>query len=85
MISYDLNKKDKNYEELYGAIKSYETWWHQLTSSWLIDTQEDAAAIFNKLKPHIDTDDTLLVIRVTKDYNGWLTDKAWEWIRNRTF
>jgi len=85
MIGYDLNK-DKDYNELYDAIKSsYPTYWHHLDSTWLVDTTNDAKTIKEKIKPHIDDDDSLLIMRVTSDYSGWLTEKAWKWIKDRDY
>jgi hypothetical protein len=49
----------------------------------LVDTNLDASGIWKRLEPHIDRNDRALVIGVTKDYQGWLSAEAWEWINNR--
>ena len=65
---------------LYSAIKSLESWWHCLDSTWLVDTTLNANAIWARLEPHVDKNDSFLIIGVTKDHSGWLTQKASDWI-----
>lgn len=45
----------------------------------LVDTTLGAEGIWKNLQPHIDTNDNVLIIGVTRDYSGWLPQKAWEW------
>ena len=86
-ISYDLNKPGQKYGDLYEAIKSCGTWWHYLDSSWLLDTTYTPAQVWEKLSKHLDKNDHLLIIRVTNNpqFSGWLPEKAWEWLRSRTY
>lgn len=79
-VSYDLNKAGQNYSKLYQELESSSGYWHYLDSTWLISTTENSKQLSERLLKHIDQNDTLLVIGVTKDYSGWLTKKAWEWI-----
>jgi hypothetical protein len=83
-VNYDLKKPGQNYERLYEAIKSCGAWWHHLGSTWLIDTRLDADGIWKQLAPHLDSNDHILVIRVARDYQGWLPEAAWEWINGRS-
>jgi len=82
-VNYDLRKPGRDYSGLSDAIKSCGAWWHYLGSTWLVDTGLDAAGIFARLKPHIDTNDYVLVIRVARDRQGWLPKDAWDWINER--
>jgi len=83
-INYDLKKPGQNYNALYEVIKSCgSSWWHHLGSTWLVDTNLTASGIWQKLAPHVDKNDRFLVIGVTKDYSGWLSPDAWEWINSR--
>lgn len=79
-VSYDLNKLGQNYDPLYKELKSSPGWWHDLDSTWLISTQETAEQLANRLLAHLDKNDRLLVIKVVRDYQGWLTQDAWKWI-----
>ncbi len=82
-INYDLKKPGQNYDSLYTAIKNLGVWWHYLGSTWLVDTNVTASAIWKKLEPHVDKNDSFLIIGVTKDHAGWLPQKAWDWINER--
>lgn len=80
IITYDL-RKQRNYEVLYEAIKSYETWAHVLESTWVVKTTKSAVQIRDHLANHIDSDDGLFVVK-----SG--TESAWhnvicknEWLK----
>lgn len=81
IISYDLKQSDKDYSGMYESIKAFDNWWHYLESTWIIKTDDASEEVFNKLKPHIDDDDNLLIIEVGKKRQGWLPKKAWDWIK----
>lgn len=80
-ISYDLRAADKDYEGLFEAIKKSPAWWHYLESTWLIVTNESPNEIWDRLQPHVDSNDYLLVIEVRKNSQGWLPEEAWDWIK----
>lgn len=79
-VSYDLNKAGQKYAALYEELKKSSSWWHYLDSTWLIYTSESAKALSDRLKTHLDQNDNLLVIKVTSEYAGWLSQEAWDWI-----
>ena len=80
LISYDLSNADRNYGSLYKAIKSADAWWHYLDSTWMINTDDGPDVWQKRLRRHIDKDDGLLIIEVCENYQGWLPDKAWDWL-----
>lgn len=82
-INYDLKKPGQDYSNLYKAIESLGSSWHYLRSTWLVDTTLTADAIRDRLAPHVDQNDRMLIIGVTHEYSGWLTKSAWEWINQR--
>jgi hypothetical protein len=86
MITYDLNKSGKDYNGVYQAIKDSSTaWCHYWDSSWLIKSSHTPNEITDKVKTHLDSDDRLIVIEVKDNYQGWLTDEQWKWIRENIF
>ncbi|MBI2669531.1 MAG: hypothetical protein HYX20_00040 [Candidatus Yanofskybacteria bacterium] len=86
LITYDLNNPGKDYMPLYSAIKDISgTWWHSLTSVWLIDTDKNTNRVRDMLTPRIDSNDELFVVRLTPDYAGYLSREAWQWLNNRKF
>jgi hypothetical protein len=68
---------------LYDSIKGLGSWWHHLGSTWLVDTNLNAAEIWRQLEPHVDTNDSMLIIGVTADRSGWLSNDAWGWINDQ--
>ena len=80
IITYETNAPLKNYSSLRKAIKNYPSWWHHIRNTWMIRTPQSAETVYNKLCKHINQSDRLIVIEVTPNYQGWLTDKAWKWI-----
>lgn len=80
IISYDL-RKQRDYESLYKAIKSYGTWAHILESTWAVVTSKSAVQVRDHLAAYMDQDDGLFVVR-----SG--TEAAWrrvicrnEWLK----
>ena len=82
-INTDLKAPGRDYAGLYDAIKACGDWWHYLESTWLVDSHLSANGIWAKLAPHLKGNDSVLVIGVTTDRQGWLPNDAWTWIRNR--
>lgn len=80
-VNYRLNAPGQNYDALSDEIKNSDGWWHYLTSTWLVATNESADELARRLLQHLDANDSLLVIGVTDESEGWLPNKAWDWIR----
>ena len=76
LISYDLNAPGKNYNDLYEAIKnaSNGTWCKPLSSVYIIHSSLSAKAIYDRLSPCLDSNDSVLIIEV-KNNAYWYLDK----------
>jgi len=90
LIAYDLNKPGKDYSALYTAIRNISgVRWHRLSSVWLIETQLTPQQITQALKPFIDQNDELFVVRLYNQYDGYFppieTQEARDWLRARMF
>jgi hypothetical protein len=82
LITYDLNKPGQGYTDLYEAIKGLGAWWHYLDSTWIVSGYSlTATTVWNALQPHIDKNDSVFIVDITRDaHSGWLPQKAWDWI-----
>lgn len=80
LVSYDLKNPGKNYSDLYETLKTASSWWHYLESCWLLKTSLTAQEWFDKIRPHIDDNDSVLIVEVQRPYHGWLPKDAWKWI-----
>ena len=86
MITYDLNNKGKNYEGVYKGIKeSALAYCHYWDSTWLIKSNLSVQAITDKITPHLDKDDRLIAIEVKNNYQGWMSEEQWKFIRENIF
>ena len=80
LISYDLKVPGRDYSGLYEAIKGSGQWWHYLDSTWIVIIQGSAQQIWERLAPHVDKNDYVLIIQVSDNVQGWLPKDAWDWI-----
>lgn len=82
-VNYDLRQPGRDYSGLHAAIMSLGPWLHPLGSTWLVDTYMPVNSVAAFLRLHIDQNDSLLVIGVTAEADGWLPHDAWAWIHQR--
>lgn len=81
IITYDLLKPGRNYNDLYEAIKSYGTWAHIAESVWAVVTTRTAVQVRDHLQGKMDPGDRIFVVK-----SG--TEAAWgnvlcknEWLK----
>lgn len=86
MITYDLNNPGQKYDKVIEAIKessiTYCSYWK---SSYLITSNLSVDQISNNITQHLDTNDSLIVIEVKDNYQGWLTNTQWQFIKENIF
>lgn len=87
LITYDLNNPGQNYDAVIEAIKSASiNWCSYWKSSYLIKSNITSAnAVFEKIKPHLDKNDRILVVEVKNNMQGWLEKEAWDYINGSIF
>ncbi|EMC9925301.1 hypothetical protein VPH80_004579 [Vibrio parahaemolyticus] len=81
LITYDLNSPGQNHSKLLDAIKEY-PWARLSESSYAIKTVESPSTVFNTLKPHIDNNDNLYIVTMTKPYSGYGPQDVNDWLEN---
>ena len=85
MISYDLKSPGRDYSTLFEAIKSFGVWWHYLGSTWMVKSSQSASQVAEIIRQRLDSNDYLIVVDITgRDRDGWLPQKAWDWIRDNS-
>ena len=86
LVTYELNTPNKEYGAFYETIKnSSSRWWHYLDVVWLIETEASATEVAKKLYSHMTQSDRLLVVKVANEYQGWLSEEAWQWMGERQY
>ena len=84
LISYDLKIPGRNYDSLYEVLKGALHWWHYLESTWIICTNRTMNDWQSRIFNVLDKNDSFLIIEVTGvDRQGWLPQKAWEWLNEK--
>lgn len=84
LISYDLKQPERNYSELYDAIKSLGEWKHPMESVWVVKLETDIKLnqIRERLREKMDDNDSIFVVDVTNSpYSGWMSSSFWKWFR----
>lgn len=87
MVTYDLNNPGQRYDDVIQAIKEASTgvWCTYWESSYLIQSNLSVQQVFDRIAPHLDSNDKLLIIEVKENYQGWLENNQWEYIRENIF
>ncbi|MBG9616690.1 hypothetical protein [Bacillus cereus] len=82
VISYKLNAPIQYSTLFHKTIQSYEGWMFHQESTVLVCTKDSSQQIYKKLKPCIAEEDTLLIVKVRNDMQGWLPPESWSWIQH---
>ena len=82
LVTYDLRSApEERQKAIFETLQECPGWWHYLDSTWLVVTRDSPTSLVNKLLPHLTQSERLLVTEFTpRRYQGWLPEKAWEWI-----
>jgi alpha-L-fucosidase len=78
-VSYDLRDRDRDYEDLYEAIKLQGRWWHYLRSTWIVETDKSPRQVVDTLEEFLSRGDRLVVSEIER-FDGVLPEKAWNWL-----
>jgi len=79
LVTYDLRKPGQDYDDLYKAIKSY-PWARLSESSYAVDTTEPPDTLFRELRNHMDSNDQLYIINLTRPYSGFGPQDVNNWL-----
>ena len=79
MVSYDLSKPGRNYEDLFKVLKSFDHV-RPLESVWFVSSNLPLEAIRDKVKAVLDANDHLMVSTIT--YSAWfnLSPEVGKWL-----
>jgi len=82
-ISYDLNSPGQKYQRVKEAIESCGDSIKPMESFWLVDSNLTYSQISEKVRQVHDANDRHFVMRMSREYQGWLTQDAWDWLNRR--
>jgi CRISPR/Cas system-associated endoribonuclease Cas2 len=81
IINYDL-RKNRDYDSLHKAIKSYGTWAQILESCWGVVTSSSATQVRDHLAQYIDSDDGLFVVKSAGEGAWKNVECTNKWLKN---
>lgn len=88
MIGFDLNREGANYarknRQLHEYIRSsFDGWWNQLDSTYLVCTDRTPYDVTSELVTLLDNNDEILVARIGRDtaWGSGFSEEAKEWLR----
>ncbi len=82
LITYELHH-DKDYGKIHEAIESLGGCMHCLRSIWLVNTSFSIPEIREILKDKIDADDSLLILKPSREWDGFnLPIPCKTWLKN---
>jgi hypothetical protein len=82
LITYDLRRPGQDYSGLHSAIRTLGAWWHCVESVWVVKTPLGSAQVLDRLRSHIDANDSLVVTALGGDWATiGLTDDCANWFR----
>lgn len=65
IITYVLNKPEKEYEDFIKVIKGYRISLKITEFTWFVSTPDSCISIMNTLKKHVDSNDRVFVAELT--------------------
>jgi hypothetical protein len=82
LVSYDLKAPGRNYDSLYEVLKSASSCWHNLESTWIIYSNTSIQTWCDRITSTLDKNDRFLIVHFDEtEYNGFLPQEAWDWIK----
>ena len=83
IVSYDLKAPGKDYGDLIEYLKTMDRWWHNLGSTWVVETDLTAAQLRNGINQHTDQNDKVLVV-LSAGVGAWrgFNDSGSDWLKS---
>ncbi len=86
IISYDLHTPGQKYEDLKNVIDNFGgSYIKILESTWLVRNDLTPNDMADRIKEVVDTNDYLFITKISSPYQGLLTEKQWEFIKNSIY
>jgi len=83
MISYNLRKGGRDYQDLQREIMSLGVWWQSLEAVWLVESDRSCAEIRARLESFLEPGDDLLVLGLDGHWAAvGLTDQCNNWLES---
>lgn len=85
LVTYDLRQPGRDYTPVHDYLKRF-THCKRMESVWLLDTMTTTEQVRDALKPLVDSNDSVFVVRLHRDWGSlnyrcadWLNDASRNW------
>ena len=82
LVSFALRNPEKDYDPFFVELRGNAlNWMHYIEQTCLATTHLDENSMTSKLAVHLDSTDSLIVVRIEPhQFNGMLPKAAWDWL-----
>lgn len=81
LVTFALRNQLRDYDSFFVTVRgNANQWLHYIDNTILVYTPYSSHEFVNRLLPHFEATDSVLVVPVTQPIQGWLPLNAWEWI-----
>jgi hypothetical protein len=79
-VSVGFATVDKS-RQLEAVFDKAPDWLRYMPNCWIIQTSKSPKVWYERLKPHLDEQDTVFIVAIDMDdRTGWLPRDVWTWI-----
>ncbi len=79
LVTYDLDRPGQDYTDVLGVIKKF-PWARLSESSYAVYTDLTPEQLYSRLKPYLDSNDTLYVVTLNQPYCGQGPKEVNDWL-----
>src|SRR5690242_19808780 len=82
LVTFSLRNQLKDYDSFFVTLRGNASQWcHYIEQTFLVRTPYDVQEFCNRLYPHMEKTDSLLVVKMDgAQRQGWLPQEAWDWM-----
>lgn len=83
LVTYDLHKPGQDYSDFLEAMKNLGSWAKLSESCYAVETTLSPKQVFDKLSPHIDSNDNLYILTLVGPFYGQGPQDVNDWLAKR--
>ena len=80
-VSFRFKGEDSKIGTLEPVFDKALDWYRYAPNCWILWTSSSAQAWYQRLKPHLEPGDHMLIVRLDmSERQGWLSKSTWNWL-----
>jgi hypothetical protein len=83
-IAFEFSDLDPKIKKLKPVFDQALDWVRYTPTCWIVWTSSSAEKWYERLRPYIDDDDAMLIVKIDMDERqGWLSKTIWNWMNKK--